>query len=172
MNPASPASLAAPQDAAPRRQDQDAAPVAPARAAAGRSPAFTFIEVLVVMIILALLAGIVGTQLLGEAEKAKADATKIQIKALVSALDLYRLHCSAYPTTDQGLDALLHKPAVGTIPENWRGPYLNSNTVPQDGWKRNFLYTSDGHAFVISSLGADGAEGGSGLDADLRSTDL
>ncbi|HUJ73416.1 MAG TPA: type II secretion system major pseudopilin GspG, partial [bacterium] len=99
---------------------------------------FTFIEVLVVMIILALIAGIVGAQLLGEAERAKVNTTKIQIKALMSALDLYRLHNSSYPTTEQGLDALLHQPQVGTVPQSWSGPYLTSNNMPTDGWKRPF----------------------------------
>ncbi len=137
-----------------------------------RAPGFTFIEVLVVLIILALIAGIVGTQLLGEAEQAKADATKIQIKALGSALDLYRLHNSAYPTSEQGLAALMRKPEVGTIPENWRGPYLSSNSLPTDGWKHAFLYTSDGKSYNVTSLGADGVEGGTELNADISSSTL
>jgi len=135
-------------------------------------PGFTLIEVLVVLVILALLAGIVTTQLLAPAETAKVDATKVQIKAIMAALDLYRLHNSTYPTTDQGLAALLRKPEVGNVPETWRGPYLNSNNLPVDGWKRPFLYTSDGTTYVITSLGADGVEGGTGLNADIRSTDL
>jgi general secretion pathway protein G len=116
-----------------------------------RLPAFTLIEVLVVLVILALLAGIVTTQLLAPAEEAKADATKVQIKALMASLDLYRLHNSSYPTTDQGLLALLRKPEVGIVPETWRGPYLNSNNLPLDGWKRPFIYTSDGRIFLIIS---------------------
>jgi general secretion pathway protein G len=134
--------------------------------------AFTFIEILVVMIILALIAGIVGTQLIGEAEKAKADSTRIQIRALTSSLDLYRLHNSTYPTTEQGLRALVLRPEVGTIPPNWQGPYLTSKTLPADGWGREFLYQSDGRAYTIRSLGADGQEGGSDLDADLSSDQL
>lgn len=133
---------------------------------------FTFIEVLVVMIILALIAGIVGTQLLGEAEKAKADATRIQMRSLDSALSLYRLHNSMYPTTEQGLEALLRRPEVGNVPDQWQGPYLNANRVPQDGWKNDFIYVSDGRDFTIVSLGADGREGGSDLDADISSKDL
>ena len=137
-----------------------------------RVPGFTLIEVLVVLVILALLAGIVTTQLLAPAEDAKADATRVQVKALMAALDLYRLHNSGYPTTDQGLAALIRKPEVGIVPETWRGPYLNSNNLPLDGWKRQFLYVSDGRTFLITSLGRDGAEGGTALDADIRSTDL
>ncbi|MBI4084184.1 MAG: type II secretion system major pseudopilin GspG [Candidatus Lambdaproteobacteria bacterium] len=141
------------------------------RPAARALKGMTFIEVLVVMVILALIAGIVGTQLLEEAEKARVRATTIQIKALESALDLYRLHNSAYPTTEQGLDALIRKPEVGTIPESWQGPYLKANAVPRDAWKHPYGYTSDGHTYEIRSLGADGAEGGSELDKDISSKD-
>ena len=142
------------------------------RARRHRPQGFTFIEVLVVMIILALIAGIVGTQLLGEAEKAKAEATRIQIKSLESALSLYRLHNSTYPTSEQGLDALLNQPDVGTIPKNWSGPYITANNVPEDGWGNDFVYISDGRDYTIISLGADGQEGGSGLDADISNKDL
>ena len=143
-----------------------------ARAPQAGAAGFTLIEVLVVLVILVALASIVTMQLLPSAEGAKADSTKVQIKALGAALDLYRLQNSSYPTTDQGLDALLHKPQVGVIPDTWRGPYLNSGNLPLDGWKRPFLYQSDGQTYVITSLGADGVEGGTGLNADIRSTDL
>lgn len=143
---------------------------APKRSA--RLPGLTFIEVLVVMIILALIAGIVGTQLLGEAEKAKADATKIQIKSLESALDLYRLHNSTYPSSEQGLQALLTRPEVGRIPKGWQGPYLKANSLPTDSWNNPFIYISDGRSVEISSLGADGAEGGTELDADISNKQL
>ncbi|MCZ6628104.1 MAG: type II secretion system major pseudopilin GspG [SAR324 cluster bacterium] len=137
-----------------------------------RLPGFTFIEILVVLIILALIAGIVGTQLLGEAEKAKSNTTKIQMKSLEAALDLYRLHNSTYPTTEQGLGALITKPEVGRIPRDWQGPYLNSNSVPGDGWKNPFVFESDGKSFAIKSLGADATEGGTDLDADISNKDL
>ena len=137
-----------------------------------RLPGITFIEIMVVMIILALIAGIVGTQLIGEAEKAKADATKIQIKSLEAALDLYRLHNSTYPTTEQGLEALLFRPEVGRIPKSWQGPYLKANRLPTDGWKNPFEYSSDGRVVIIVSLGADNTEGGSDLDADISNRDL
>ena len=137
-----------------------------------RLPGVTFVEVLVVMIILALIAGIVGTQLFGEAEKAKASATKIQIKSLEAALDLYRLHNSTYPSTEQGLQALLTKPEVGRIPNSWQGPYLKANSVPTDSWKNPFVYISDGRTVEITSLGADGAEGGDDLNADISNKQL
>jgi len=137
-----------------------------------RPRGITFIEVLVVMIILALIAGIVGTELLGEAEKAKVNATKIQMRSLDAALSLYRLHNSNYPTSEQGLDALMRRPEVGRIPQGWQGPYLRGNRVPTDGWKNDFIYISDGREVTIVSLGADGQEGGSELDADISSKDL
>ena len=135
-------------------------------------PGVTFVEVLVVMIILALIAGIVGTQLLGEAEKAKVSATKIQIKSLEAALDLYRLHNSTYPSTEQGLQALLTRPEVGRVPNSWQGPYLKANFVPPDSWKTPFVYISDGGTVEITSLGADGAEGGDELNADISNKQL
>ena len=80
---------------------------------------FSFIEVMVVIIILGLLSSIVGVYLFDSAEKAKADATKTQIRGLETALDLYRLHNSRYPSSEQGLKALLQRPEVGLIPKNW-----------------------------------------------------
>jgi len=132
----------------------------------------TFIEILVVLIILALIAGIVGTQLLGQAEKAKADSTRIQIRSLVSALDLYRLNNSTYPSTEQGLKALVQKPEVGIIPKSWQGPYINTHNIPTDGWGNEFVYRNNSGRFVIISLGADGVEGGQDLDADISSDSM
>ena len=93
---------------------------------------FSFIEVLVVIIILGLLSGIVGVYLFDSAEQAKADATKTQIKGLETALDLYRLHNSRYPSSEQGLKALLSKPEVGVIPDSWNGPYLRGKNLPKE----------------------------------------
>lgn len=144
------------------------APAACPRALSG----FTFIEVLVVLIILALIAGIVGTQLLGEAEKARIDATRVQIKSLQTSLDLYRLHNASYPSTEQGLDALMFQPTVGILPRNWQGPYLNGNAVPTDSWSGPFVYSSDGQDYTIFSYGSDGLEGGTENAADISSEDI
>ncbi len=137
-----------------------------------RMAGFTFIEILVVLIILTLITGIVGMQLLGQAEKAKADATKIQIKNLEGGLDFYRLHNNTYPSTEQGMEALLQKPDLGRIPKDWQGPYMKANSIPLDGWKNPFVYISDGRDYTIISLGADGLEGGSELDEDISNKDL
>ena len=134
---------------------------------------FSFIEVLVVIIILGLLSGIVGVYLFDSAEQAKADATKTQIKGLETALDLYRLHNSRYPSSEQGLKALLSKPEVGLIPDSWNGPYLRGKNLPKDGWDNDFRYvTQNGKDYEIISMGADGVEGGSDLDEDISSNDL
>ena len=134
---------------------------------------FSFIEVLVVIIILGLLSGIVGVYLFDSAEQAKADATKTQIKGLETALDLYRLHNSRYPSSEQGLKALLSTPEVGLIPDSWNGPYLRGKNLPKDGWDNDFRYTTqNGKEYEISSMGADGVEGGTDLDEDISSSDL
>ena len=137
-----------------------------------RLPGYTFLEILVVLIILGLIASIVGVQLFGEVDKSMVKTTKIQIKSLEAALDLYRLHNSSYPTGEQGLAALLTRPELGRIPKDWQGPYLNANTVPMDGWKNPFIYESDGKTFIITSLGADETEGGTDLDADISNKNL
>ena len=114
---------------------------------------FSFIEVMVVIIILGLLSSVVGVYLFDSAEKAKADATKTQIRGLETALDLYRLHNSRYPSSEQGLNALLERPEVGIIPKNWNGPYLRGNKLPEDGWDSPFRYISvNGNDFEIISL--------------------
>ena len=134
---------------------------------------FSFIEVMVVIIILGLLSSIVGVYLFDSAEKAKADATKTQIRGLETALDLYRLHNSRYPSSEQGLKALLERPEVGVIPKNWNGPYLRGNSLPEDSWDSPFRYVSEnGNDYEIISLGADGIDGGVDLDADISSSDL
>ena len=134
---------------------------------------FSFIEVMVVIIILGLLSSIVGVYLFDSAAKAKADATKTQIKGLETALDLYRLHNSRYPSTEQGLKALLTKPEVGVLPKNWNGPYLRGKNLPEDSWGSPYRYLSgNGNNYEIISLGADGIDGGTDLDADINSKDL
>mgnify|MGYP001186813755 CR=1 FL=1 len=92
---------------------------------------------------------------------------------LETALDIYRLHNSRYPTSEQGLKSLLSIPEVGLIPKNWNGPYIRSTKVPGDSWGNPFRYISNnGRDFEIVSLGADGADGGTDLDADINSSDL
>ena len=138
-----------------------------------KSQGFSFIEVMVVIIILGILSAIVGVQLFDAAEKAKVDATKTQIRGLETALDLYRLHNSRYPSSEQGLKSLLNKPEIGIIPKNWNGPYLRGKNLPLDGWGNHYKYISqNGKNFEIISLGADGIDGGRDLDTDINSSNL
>ncbi len=125
---------------------------------------FTLIELLVVIIILGLLAGIVIPRVVGRVDEAKIDTTKIQLKALKGALDQFRLDNGFYPTTEQGLEALVRKPQLPPVPERWR-PYLDE--LPKDGWGRPFIYLTpglNGHPYDLISKGPDGIEG---TDDDL-----
>lgn len=134
---------------------------------AGIQTGFSFIEIMIVIVIMAGIVAIVGPTLFSRLDQAKVEQAKIQMKSLVSALDLYHLDNSTYPTTDQGLGALLTSPEVGIKPGNWRGPYLRSSLVPKDPWNHDYTYQSDGSEIVIKSLGADGEEGGDGINADI-----
>jgi len=134
---------------------------------------FTLIEIMVVLIIIGLLAGIVVPKLMGRTEEAKRIKTAVQIKNLQSALDLYKLDSGVYPSTDQGLQALVEKPAVGEIPNNWKeGGYIDK--IPKDPWGNNYVYISPGvHGdYDLYSYGADGEEGGEGRKGHIQSWNL
>jgi len=132
---------------------------------------FTLIEVLVVVFILGILAALVAPKMLGRTDDAKIAETKLQMKNLETALKLYKLDNAFYPTTDQGLRALVEKPALGKIPPKWReGGYLEKGVLPKDPWDRDYLYLSPGirnRDFDLWSYGADGEDGGEGEDADV-----
>jgi general secretion pathway protein G len=138
-----------------------------------REKGFTLIEIMVVVIILGLLAGLVLPRILGQEEKAKVEASKVQIRSLEGALDAYKLDNGFYPTTDQGLDALIKKPEVGRIPNKWReGGYLKPARIPKDPWGKDYVYLSpgnEGREYDIVSLGADNEPGGEGNSADIES---
>ncbi|MEO6055418.1 MAG: type II secretion system major pseudopilin GspG [Gemmatimonadales bacterium] len=131
---------------------------------------FTLIEVLVVIIVLGLLAGLVGPQIVGHVSEAKSTTARTQIDLLAVALDSYRLDTGSYPTTDQGLAALRDRPTRDPVPGNWRGPYLRK-AVPPDPWGRPYVYVSPpargATGFELQTLGRDGKPGGTGEDADL-----
>jgi general secretion pathway protein G len=131
---------------------------------------FTLLELLVVIIVLGLLAGLVAPQIFGRVGDAKVTTARTQMSLLGTALDSYRLDNGAYPTSEQGLQALREKPAREPMPANWKGPYLRKD-VPLDPWDRPFLYRAPGSrnptGYDLATLGRDGKEGGTGEDADL-----
>jgi len=137
-----------------------------------RSGGFTLIEIMVVIVILGILAGLVLPRFMGRTEEAKKIKAKLQIENLEAALKLYKLDTGMYPTTEQGLEALVQKPATGAVPGNWReGGYLEKGKVPQDPWNRPYMYVSPGiknKDFDLKSLGGDGEEGGEGENADIE----
>lgn len=131
---------------------------------------FTLLELLVVVIVLGLLAGLVAPQIFGRVGEAKSGTARTQMALLATALDSYRLDNGAYPNTEQGLAALQEKPTREPVPTNWRGPYLRK-AVPLDPWNRPYLYRAPGTrnatGFDLATFGRDGKEGGSDEDADL-----
>jgi len=132
------------------------------------STGFTLIELLVVLLILGLLAGLVGPQVLRYVGGAKSDTAQLQIEELGGALDLYRLEVGRYPKTQEGLQALVEPPA-GV--DGWNGPYLKKKRVPVDPWGNEYHYRSPGEeaAYDLYSLGADNLDGGEDEDRDIVS---
>jgi general secretion pathway protein G len=133
-----------------------------------RRGGFTLIELLVVLVILSLIMGLVGPRVLSYLSDARTKSARLQIESLSSALDLFYLDTGRYPTTAEGLGAL-----VARVPnvDRWNGPYLNQSTVPVDPWGTGYEYRSPGEAgpYEIISLGADSRKGGSGDDQDIKS---
>jgi general secretion pathway protein G len=132
------------------------------------SPAgFTLVELLVVLAILTLLAGLVGPRVLGQLGGAKSKTAAVQIADLDKALELFKLDVGRFPSTEEGLDALIKRPP--SVASGWAGPYLKGS-LPTDPWGRAYKYQGPGPngAVEIISLGADGAPGGDGENADVR----
>lgn len=138
--------------------------------AAPRRSGFTLIELIVVIVVLGLLAGLVAPAIFGRVSDAKLLAARTQMEMLSAALDGYRLDVGRYPTTEQGLRALIERPTSSPTPASWRGPYLRKG-LPDDPWGRPYIYTSPGNrsptGFDLSTLGRDGVVGGEGEDADI-----
>ena len=139
--------------------------------AARNAKGFTLIELMVVVVILGILAAVVVPRVMDRPTQARITAAKNDIRAIKSALDMYKLDNHRYPTTDQGLQALVEKPTSEPEPPNWNG-YLDR--VPTDPWGNSYQYLNPGkHGKVdIMSLGADGRKGGDGNNADIGSWQL
>jgi general secretion pathway protein G len=128
---------------------------------------FSLIELIVVLVILGLLATVVAPKVMDRLKGAKKELSKVDIANLEQALDLFSFDVGHYPTTEEGLQALLTNPGS----DQWKGPYLKKTALPKDPWQRDFVYRCPGQHgdYDLLSLGADGQEGGEGENADITS---
>ena len=134
---------------------------------------FTLIEVIVVLVILGILASIVAPNVIGNVDKSRVVKAKQELRALESALQIYRVDNFKYPSTDQGLQALVEKPTSGAEAKNWqKGGYLPK--LPKDPWQNDYQYISPGERgdYDLYTLGADGVPGGEDYNADIHVLDL
>jgi general secretion pathway protein G len=132
---------------------------------------FTLIEIMVVVFILGLLVTLVAPKIIGRSDEARRTKAAADLRSIEQALHLYKLDSGSYPTTDQGIKALVNKPEAGIVPAHWNPDgYLDK--VPADPWGHPYLYLSNGDKYALKSLGADGEEGGEGKYADIDSRDL
>ncbi len=129
---------------------------------------FTLLELLVVLAIIAVLAGVVGPELMKHVGTSKTKAAAMQVEDFATALDMYKLDVGHYPKTGQGLKALIEAPSEA---KRWNGPYLRKKKIPQDPWGADYHYASPGEhgKFDLYTLGEDGSEGGEGEAQDIKS---
>ncbi|MDG2471720.1 MAG: type II secretion system major pseudopilin GspG [Pseudomonadales bacterium] len=136
---------------------------------------FSLIEVLVVVVIMGMLIGLIGPNVLGQVDRARVTTAKSDIASLSQALDMYKLDNHFYPTTDQGLEALVRRPQSSPEPRNWNPEgYIKGSKLPLDPWDGEYVYMSpgeDNRPYELLSLGADARSGGEGYSADISSSD-
>jgi general secretion pathway protein G len=130
----------------------------------------TMMELLAVLVIIGVVMGVVGSKFIGQAEEAKRKAAKIEIGQIGQALDLYKLEIGRYPSSSEGLQALVQAPGGAS---NWNGPYWKNGTLPKDPWKNDYRYTAPGQhgPYDIISVGPSGQEGGEGANRPITSWD-
>jgi len=136
---------------------------------------FTLIEIMVVIVILGILAGLIVPRIMGRPEEAKRTKARMQVESLETAIKLFKLDNGFYPTTEQGLQALVEQPESGQVPKNYKkGGYLEKGSVPKDPWGNEFVYISPGtHGdYDVISYGADGTAGGEDKNKDINSWEI
>jgi general secretion pathway protein G len=141
----------------------------------GSQNGFTLIELMVVIVILGILAGLIIPRIMGRPEEARRMKARVQIESIETALKLYKLDNGSYPSTEQGLQALVELPEIGQLAKNWReGGYLEKGKVPKDPWGYDFVYLSPGvHGdYDLMSYAADGEPGGEGDNEDINSWEV
>ena len=134
-----------------------------------KTSGFTLIEMLVVLVIIGMLAGLVGPKLFGRVDSSKVKTADVQVKMLKGSLETFRLDVGRFPTPSEGLQVLNQAPAEERAKARWRGPYLDQD-LPMDPWDNPYQYSmpgANGQPFALYSLGADGKRGGEGTDADI-----
>jgi len=136
----------------------------------GKQKGFTLIEIMVVVVILGILGALIVPNIIGRPDEARVQAAKADIESIGTALELYRLDNGDYPSTDQGLDALVNEPSGFPEARRWnRDGYLKK--LPKDPWDEDYLYFSEDRKYEVYSYGADRKEGGEGVDADISTDD-
>lgn len=146
-----------------------------ASAAAARQGGFSLIEIMIVIVILGMLAAVLVPRIMDRPDEARVTKAQMDIRVLEAAVRYYKLDNTRYPTTEQGLEALVAEPTAPPPPKNWRqGGYLEASEAPKDPWGNDYVYRSPGeeHDFIIISYGADGEEGGEGFDADITNWNI
>lgn len=136
-----------------------------------RTRGFTLIEIMMVVIIIGIVVAIVVPNVVGRGEKARIQAQEADLRGIAQALELYKMDNRRYPTTEQGLEALISKPSGFPEPKNW-GPEPYMRKYPLDQWDNEYVYTSDGRSFDLKSLGADGDDGGDEGGADISYSEI
>ncbi len=133
---------------------------------------FSILEILIGLTLIGFTGTFVATKVYDQLQEGKVQTAKIQINKLGEALRDFRRHCGFYPTSDQGLDALIEKPGGRECKRYAPGGYLSKGKIPLDPWDNNYFYESDGRTYTMISYGADNIEGGEGFDADINSNEI
>lgn len=132
---------------------------------------FSLVEIMIVVVIIGILATTMGTRLFGGLDKAKVKNAEVMMQKLADALEMYNTDCNTYPTTEQGLEALVSEPQGDPSCDSW-GPKYYLKKVPKDPWGAEYIYESDGVEFNIISFGKGRREGGEGFQADINYNEL